>query len=257
MTAPRRLAKHNVAYFGGLLFSAACLVGGCSSEDGSPVTTTQPGDSSTADSLPDGTTDAQEGATCVPVTCSSAGAQCGEIVDKCGGKVDCGACSPPNNCGGGGTANQCGSSAVGACGNGAVSSQCTCGSSVVNSGFCCGGISRSTDCVRVRLDAGLAAGTSTLGGKVFSPLLPYLTAGQAYRFHASIWTWGLLQFISHQRTPSRSTLSQTQNPVSDMVQAPRNGSRFRRCPHGKAPAPKQSASMECCASVRIRAITCS
>lgn len=180
MTAPRRLAKHNVAYFGGLLFSAACLVGGCSSEDGSPVTTTQPGDSSTADSLPDGTTDAQEGATCVPVTCSSAGAQCGEIVDKCGGKVDCGACSPPNNCGGGGTANQCGSSAVGACGNGAVSSQCTCGSSVVNSGFCCGGISRSTDCVRVRLDAGLAAGTSTLGGKVFSPLLPYLTAGQAY-----------------------------------------------------------------------------
>ncbi|HEY3451081.1 MAG TPA: malectin domain-containing carbohydrate-binding protein, partial [Myxococcales bacterium] len=70
--------------------------------------------------------------------------------------------------------------AVAACPSGAVSSGCVCGSTFVSSGYCCGGIPRSSDCMRVRLDCGLASGTSTFDGKVFSPMLPYLTAGTAY-----------------------------------------------------------------------------
>ncbi|HQP34988.1 MAG TPA: hypothetical protein PLI95_07410 [Polyangiaceae bacterium] len=45
---------------------------------------------------------------CKPTTCAQAGAECGEIVDGCGGKLDCGAsCSPGDRCGGGGP-NKCG-----------------------------------------------------------------------------------------------------------------------------------------------------
>ena len=66
------------------------------------------------------------------------------------------------------------------CGNGSVSSSCTCGTTVVSSGYCCGGALRSTECMRVRLDGGLTSGTSTFGGTVFLPLLPYLATGQAF-----------------------------------------------------------------------------
>tara|TARA_B100000609_G_scaffold199503_1_gene203479 strand:+ start:663 stop:2432 length:1770 start_codon:yes stop_codon:yes gene_type:complete len=45
---------------------------------------------------------------CVPSTCSSAGANCGEIFDGCGGKLKCGSCSAPYTCGGAGKANVCG-----------------------------------------------------------------------------------------------------------------------------------------------------
>lgn len=228
MDSHRRPVTLPVAWCAGLVLSATCVIAGCSSSDGSPATTTPPADASTGDAQPDALTDAQkEGASCVPATCSASGAQCGEIPDGCGGKVDCGAacpqgqfcggagpnkcgseqclpktcaqlnascgvvsdqcadtldcggCTAPDTCGGGGEANQCGSLA-GTCGNGAVSSQCTCGSSVVNSGFCCGGIARATDCPRVRLDGGLVSGTSTFFGKLFAPLVPYLTAGSAF-----------------------------------------------------------------------------
>jgi hypothetical protein len=46
--------------------------------------------------------------TCSPATCSSAGnADCGAVPDGCGGFLDCGTCSGPNTCGGGGS-NRCG-----------------------------------------------------------------------------------------------------------------------------------------------------
>ncbi len=58
---------------------------------------------------PLGTPDATVDATCSPtVSCTSAGAQCGPLADGCGGMLQCGSCAS-GTCGGGGTANQCGS----------------------------------------------------------------------------------------------------------------------------------------------------
>lgn len=42
-------------------------------------------------------------------TCLSVGANCGPIGDGCGGTLDCGSCTAPDACGGGGTPNVCGS----------------------------------------------------------------------------------------------------------------------------------------------------
>jgi len=48
---------------------------------------------------------------CVPRTCGSVGANCGSIADGCGALLTCGTCVAPETCGGGGTANRCGSPA--------------------------------------------------------------------------------------------------------------------------------------------------
>src|SRR4051812_46301703 len=42
------------------------------------------------------------------VTCASVNAQCGQVMDGDGNTLDCGACTAPATCGGGGVANQCG-----------------------------------------------------------------------------------------------------------------------------------------------------
>ncbi len=48
------------------------------------------------------------GSTCERTTCLAAGANCGQVDDGCGGKLDCGFCGGGMTCGGGGTANVCG-----------------------------------------------------------------------------------------------------------------------------------------------------
>ena len=48
---------------------------------------------------------------CVPRTCASVGAYCSYISDGCGALLACGTCVAPETCGGGGTANKCGSPA--------------------------------------------------------------------------------------------------------------------------------------------------
>ncbi|WP_394832482.1 carboxypeptidase-like regulatory domain-containing protein [Pendulispora rubella] len=48
--------------------------------------------------------------TCRPRTCVQAGATCGPVGDGCGGIIQCGDCTPPQTCGGGGTPSQCGGS---------------------------------------------------------------------------------------------------------------------------------------------------
>jgi len=48
------------------------------------------------------------GCTCTPTTCAAQGKNCGTILDGCGGTLTCGACTAPQICGGGGTANVCG-----------------------------------------------------------------------------------------------------------------------------------------------------
>jgi hypothetical protein len=45
-----------------------------------------------------------------PKTCISLGITCGKAGDGCGGTIDCGTCTPPETCGGGGKASQCGDS---------------------------------------------------------------------------------------------------------------------------------------------------
>src|SRR5207245_1456680 len=45
---------------------------------------------------------------CAPTTCTVQGKSCGTISDECGGTLDCGSCSSPLTCGGGGLANVCG-----------------------------------------------------------------------------------------------------------------------------------------------------
>jgi hypothetical protein len=48
------------------------------------------------------------GSVCAPTTCAAQGDNCGTISDGCGGTLDCGTCTLPQTCGGGGTSNVCG-----------------------------------------------------------------------------------------------------------------------------------------------------
>lgn len=49
---------------------------------------------------------------CEPTTCRAAGATCGVILDGCGDELDCGRCTAPDTCGGGGVDNVCGQACV-------------------------------------------------------------------------------------------------------------------------------------------------
>ena len=48
------------------------------------------------------------GPSCIPRTCMELGANCGPVADGCGGLLNCGACTAPQTCGGGGTPSICG-----------------------------------------------------------------------------------------------------------------------------------------------------
>jgi hypothetical protein len=43
----------------------------------------------------------------MPMTCPST-QQCGQASDGCGNVLNCGTCTPPETCGGGGTPGKCG-----------------------------------------------------------------------------------------------------------------------------------------------------
>jgi hypothetical protein len=74
---------------------------------------------------------------CTPTTCAAAGATCGPLADGCGGTLDCGSCTAPQTCGGGGVAHACGCTpatcAQGACG--IVDDGC---GGTIDCGLCCG-----------------------------------------------------------------------------------------------------------------------
>jgi hypothetical protein len=54
-----------------------------------------------------------QGAVCMnPMTCQDQGIQCGPAGDGCGNMLDCGSCTLPETCGGGGVAGVCGSHCV-------------------------------------------------------------------------------------------------------------------------------------------------
>ncbi|MGZ5967279.1 MAG: hypothetical protein ACXWP4_06405, partial [Polyangiales bacterium] len=48
------------------------------------------------------------GTSCVKKTCTELGTNCGPVADGCGGLLDCGTCTAPEFCGGGGKASTCG-----------------------------------------------------------------------------------------------------------------------------------------------------
>jgi hypothetical protein len=82
---------------------------------------------------------------CTPTSCSAQGKNCGTIVDNCGGTLNCGSCSAPLMCGGGGTANVCGCAPT----------------SCVAQGKNCGSIS---DGCGGTLNCGSCSGSQTCGG---------------------------------------------------------------------------------------------
>ena len=47
-----------------------------------------------------------------PMTCTQAGANCGPVADGCGGIIQCGTCTAPDTCGGGGVTSVCGTGGV-------------------------------------------------------------------------------------------------------------------------------------------------
>jgi hypothetical protein len=53
--------------------------------------------------------------TCNPLTCQQQNVGCGPAGDGCGGQLDCGSCTAPLTCGGGGVAGQCGTTDAGSC----------------------------------------------------------------------------------------------------------------------------------------------
>jgi hypothetical protein len=53
--------------------------------------------------------------TCNPLTCPQQNITCGPAGDGCGGQLDCGTCTAPLSCGGGGVAGQCGAPDGGSC----------------------------------------------------------------------------------------------------------------------------------------------
>jgi MYXO-CTERM domain-containing protein len=58
------------------------------------------------------------GASCTPATACPSGQNCGTAADGCGGILNCGTCTAPQTCGGGGTANVCGCTPATACSGG-------------------------------------------------------------------------------------------------------------------------------------------
>jgi hypothetical protein len=53
--------------------------------------------------------------TCTPTTCQAQTISCGPAGDGCGNQLNCGTCTPPQTCGGGGTPGQCGAPDGGNC----------------------------------------------------------------------------------------------------------------------------------------------
>jgi hypothetical protein len=56
-----------------------------------------------------------DGGSCIPLTCGAQKITCGPAGDGCGNELQCGTCTPPQTCGGGGVPGQCGAPDAGAC----------------------------------------------------------------------------------------------------------------------------------------------
>ncbi|MDP8999985.1 MAG: hypothetical protein M3O46_07730 [Myxococcota bacterium] len=127
-------------------------------------------------SMADGSTNDAAAIACVPTTCQSTGYTCGKNGDGCGGILDCGACSLPETCGGGGF-SKCGSFASRFdAGSSCVPTTCSalgydCGPGADS----CGGLLQCGSCTAPETcgaggfsKCGLPAGVSPDGGRTVS-----------------------------------------------------------------------------------------
>ena len=101
--------------------------------------------------------DATNLGSCTPLTCAKLGYDCGPMGDGCGGQIDCGACTAPKTCGGGGGFSVCGGN------NGCVPKTCasqgiTCGPA----GDGCGGLLQCGSCAAPQFCGG--GGPGVCGG---------------------------------------------------------------------------------------------
>jgi hypothetical protein len=108
--------------------------------------------------------DGSVAAHCAPKTCKSQGYTCGENGDGCGGAIDCGSCTAPEFCGGGGY-SACGTMA-GKSGDGGAAPPCT-PATCEELGFDCGWASDGCEGV-VLCGAGQDGGPTTLASAVDS-----------------------------------------------------------------------------------------
>ncbi|MFH0901714.1 MAG: SUMF1/EgtB/PvdO family nonheme iron enzyme [Pseudomonadota bacterium] len=86
------------------------IVGGCTTDDtvhGTDVDARWQADSTSQVDGGAADSSAADG-WCQPTTCKEQGKNCGTIFDGCGGTLNCGDCTSPESCGGGGIANECG-----------------------------------------------------------------------------------------------------------------------------------------------------
>lgn len=95
-TSPKGLTSE---FDSGSLFDAS----GASSSGGSSSGGFAGDDGSSVFSDTGSTILAGEGGGCIPKTCSDLGYDCGANEDGCGGSIDCGTCTSPAYCGGGGS----------------------------------------------------------------------------------------------------------------------------------------------------------
>ncbi len=99
--------------------------------------------------------------TCMPLTCAAQGFQCGAAGDGCGGVLQCGTCTAPATCGGGGVQYQCGTPGCNAL---------TCAAQNINCGPAgngCGGVLQCGDCTSPETCGG--GGVSGVCGTMSGP----------------------------------------------------------------------------------------
>src|ERR1035437_5589796 len=94
-------------YIGFAVALAIGLVAACGDDSGVSIINNIPDDASVIDDKADPIFDKDSGTTgpCKPRACADIGANCGPIGDGCGGIAQCGTCSAPDICGGGGQAS--------------------------------------------------------------------------------------------------------------------------------------------------------
>jgi hypothetical protein len=107
--------KSSFLWVSAVAASSVVLAAACGSNGGS--TYTGGGDSGATDGtmvdaphliFEGGSSDAPHGGHCNPLTCAKLGYTCGPAGDGCGSSLDCGTCTAPATCGGGGKFSQCG-----------------------------------------------------------------------------------------------------------------------------------------------------
>lgn len=137
---------------------------------------------------------------CQSTSCAAQNAMCGTIPDGCGGTLDCGTCTAPQTCGGGGVANLCGCTPTTCAAAGANCGQMpdSCGGTL-NCGSCtvpltCGGsgVSYHCGCAPTTCQgAGVACGTIPDGCGGTLVCGPECGSAQVVPALPTVWALGL------------------------------------------------------------------